>query len=593
MKNFLKEKRNYIIVFFLTVFVHALNLTRAGRYELRMDDFGPLIYPAWLAGFDWTELTTNIPNYYGYGYYWIFAPIFRLCNSARNLIMSITFINILMLALVAMLIYHISVNYFKMEKKWYTIGLSAVVTFFVRNVPMASSMDEFRTDNEVPLFIGCWLFVWILLLIQKYEQKSKKLVFSVLLALNTVWILTVHERGMSILFAFIIAIIIIAVCGRKLIVEPISYFAIVAVGYKIHKMVQGNIITYFHAAASANNMKNTSATKSIGLWFTDSLLAVKSYAIMVFGNLHEIVLVTGGVFVIALAILTIWIAKNRPWNKERCREVDDRIVVLGTFVLAVLIVTVGIGMNWGDNLYAGLLEDKTVYAYKGISYLRYYFSLTSVVTVAGVSLLNTEYTKEKATKITTLIYYVIFEGVFVAIAFPLIKGDGNYLRRAGGYILFKERPFLNLAFSMVIVFMLIVLFFWDKKKYTKHSVVAYISLALLVPIILNIKFGRLRFEIEDIKEIAVLYEKLEEVDKNYRDNMYVSIKDLRDTRAQLVDKSIRIKSVTEKYDIDGILLSTKKVSELDKLGYINIKVGNFYAYTNRQEYVKAFKMYEQ
>ena len=89
MKNFLKEKRNYIIVFFLTVFVHALNLTRAGRYELRMDDFGPLIYPARLAGFDWTELTTNIPNYYGYGYYWIFAPIFRLCNSARNLIMTL------------------------------------------------------------------------------------------------------------------------------------------------------------------------------------------------------------------------------------------------------------------------------------------------------------------------------------------------------------------------------------------------------------------------------------------------------------------------------------------------------------------------
>ena len=280
--NFLKKtKVDFAIVFVIAFLIRCLCYMRSIGYTMRTDDFGPLIYPAYLAGFDWKNFYGDTPYYYGYGYYWLFAPLFALISNFRVLLLSMVWINNVLICATCLLVYHILREYFEMPRKWYTILLAVIASFFVGDVPTKAGSNWYRTDNEIPFYFIIWIVVWLVLKVNRETDRKKRFLGSFFMGLCLVWALTVHERALSLVIAVAAIEVYLFLCKHKWLYNPIAALITVVPGYFIHKMVQSNIVDYFWGSGA--NKKNTDAFASISIDYILSEHGIKGFATVFLG----------------------------------------------------------------------------------------------------------------------------------------------------------------------------------------------------------------------------------------------------------------------------------------------------------------------
>ena len=464
----MKEKnsinRNSVLVFLAAAALRAVCYLQPVVHQFRNDDFGPISYAAYLAGYDWSSFIKGIRGYYGFGFYWIFAPLFRLTDSPKLLLIAINAVNGVLMALSAVLIYRLLVKYMRFPADLMTMVFALLPTMFQGDAGYARYW--YRTDNEIPLYYACWLTVLMLLLAQRSLMENRKVrtLLAVLMSLLMCWSLTVHERALALVMAVLFAEIFLFLSKRKWLFQPAAFFGTFAVGFFAQRMLRRAVILALWAGGGPK--KNTSAFSRVSLWFLESFGAFKTFLIVFFGNMHSLMIKGFGLPVIALVLVTIWIVKQLPVLRKKFFAEDDAVksewvgpemLIMVVFGMCILITITGLAVRWGTLLFPGIADNEIVYGYKGINYNRYYYTFIGPLLFGILAYCRNH--RPFTRGLTEAVWAVLvgIEMIFFVEIFPYcVRADAeagtNYVKRAlGTYILKDKTPEIGMVISMFLM----------------------------------------------------------------------------------------------------------------------------------------------
>ena len=440
-------------------------------YRFRTDDFGPLIYPAYLSGYDWSTFVSKTDFYYGYGYYWIFAPFFRWISSPYILLMVIVAISGLLIVLSSVLIYHLLVRYFSFPRKWYTAFFAVLPTVFQGDVTARWSF-WYRTDNEVPVYFVVWLLVWLLLAAHRQIEENtalrRRVVTGFLTAVCLCWGLTVHERLTALVLAVFAVEILLWLLKKKWLFQPVSFFCSFAVFFILQRILRSKVIDALWRGMQPG--RNTSAFSAANIWFLKSFGAIKALILIFFGNLHSFFIRGFGLPAFAAVFCIVWIvrAAGNRWKKEKRSGsltekdgswMDASILVMMVFGICIMIVIAGVAVRWGEAFFIGLVNKQYVYEYKGICYSRYYYVFIGPILFGLFAFCRKKKVLPRGLIEASWGVWAAIELFFFAIVFPYcVRADAmtgsNYIKRALGTFLFIHRSNeTRLVVSMGLMFL--------------------------------------------------------------------------------------------------------------------------------------------
>ncbi len=586
-------------------------------FRFRLDDFGPLVYPAYLAGYDWSSFVQGNKHYYGFGYYWIMAPLFRGISSPRVLMVAIAAVNSMVIILITLLIYHLLVTYFGIRRGWTAVLFSIVPTMFYGTIRERGSFWLY-TDNEIPLLLAVWLTVWTILGSARAADKDLKerCVHAVRVAAVLTWALCVHERSMALVMAVAFVEVLLFLLKRRWLMQPTAFFGALAAGGLLQRYIRRMVIHVLWRGGWPS--ANTNAFKDVGLWFFKSATAAKAFLIVLFGNLHSIAVKGFGVTAVAIVILVVWVVRNlflrnrlRAQREDTESMPDAAILILLVFGVCIAVTVAGLCVRWGLKLLPGLSDYSISKGYKGICYGRYYTSYMSPVILATfVHLFRRE--SDPADRAMAIGWWGLFCGAeivfFTFIYERLLKvrdvtGD-TYYNMSYTVCLFKDKTEnfyagVTIAMPAVVLLLLTVAVLVGRrvlirgKKYTltgRHFITAAAVVILLLfcidrmnqvvtfdPTVTFYDTEYMTKAVSALEEQDLLPEHLYMPQNNWCFGLQFMKKELQFTTGQPEE---------EKLAEDNLIISTRERPQYIEQGYSAIRVGTHWIYTNNKKTVE-------
>lgn len=394
-----KMSKNKVILycllsFFISLVIRLVPILLSSEIKIIPDELGFLIYPATLAGRDWTAIKGDI-SYYGYGYSILFTPIFLITSNPYIIYYSIYAISEIVVALTAPIIFIISFKFFKIDNHNISLFLSVLFS-------LISITEQKYINNEPMISLICWLVVLILcLLVNNRDNKKKRVVLTVLLMLISAYSLTVHNRLYVLLFSLILTFIIYGFVHKKIPASPLTVVILGGASILLVPKLSKYMAKQFVAVKTTTDSKEQllNSIDSTTSRMSNSLLKLfdfdywGSFFRTVIGNVYTGVFFTGGLFVITLVVFLImlkkWISlmvlKNgaEAGTEENNNIVVEVILLFG--VICFFVTVAGLGLEWLELAKKGI--DKGYYydttATKCFSYIRYYSVYLSIACISG------------------------------------------------------------------------------------------------------------------------------------------------------------------------------------------------------------------
>ena len=453
---------NIVLVFVVSALLRLAPYLNQFVYRFRTDDFGTLVYPAYLAGYDWSAFVSGTNHYYGFGYYWIFAPLFHLFRKPESLLIAIAAVNSMLIVLSSLLIYHLAVYYLRMPRSWVTACIAIIATMFQGDIYPRSDF-WLRTDNEIPLYLAVWLLVWAVLAAADAETRRKKAVSSFLVGLVLVWALTVHERALALVLSVIFVLFLFYLLTRRWVMQPAVFLMTLCGGFVCQRMLRRAVIAVLWRGGLPG--KNTDAFADVSLWFLESVKAVRALMLVLFGNIHSFIIRGFGIPVFAMVIAVGWMIlciRNKTWREKGTELTEEQKVlnlsalVLLIFGVCITVTILGMSVRWGSMLYPGLVSGEVVRGYKGICYSRYYYTFIGPVVFGTLVYCCRNQSFERGWVSASWALFGLFELVFYSFVFPYcitadFKAGTNYAKRALGTYVFRGTLEFRRAVSMTIM----------------------------------------------------------------------------------------------------------------------------------------------
>lgn len=263
--SFLSVRRNRILtILFLCivcVIIQCWNIQDLNMIYVTSDEMGYWGVAAYLAGFDWSPVISNI-YYYSYGYSLLLTPLFHLFSDPTLIYQSAIVLNGVMMAAVIPLAYKIGERLFPSCQEWVLI-LSAFCVSLYSGYILQASINR----NECLLIFLFWLILYLVLQLHRKAPLWKFCLF----AIFSVYIYMVHQRALGIMIAAGILILIL------LIGKHISWRQLVAFGITfclmllLHSVLKNYIkdsVWLNSTTSSANDFGSVS--NRLGILFSSS-----------------------------------------------------------------------------------------------------------------------------------------------------------------------------------------------------------------------------------------------------------------------------------------------------------------------------------
>ena len=388
MKRERRFDRYIVFTVLISAILRIIPYLQNFTFRFRLDDFGPLVYPAYLAGYDWSTYVQGNEHYYGFGYSWIMTPLFKLIPSPRVLMVAIAAVNSLVILLITLLIYHLLKTYLGIQRGWTAVFFSIVPTLFYGTISGRRTF-WFHTDNEIALLLAVWLTVWAILGSAHAAGRSLRVrcIHAAAVSASLTWALSVHERAMALVLAVVFVELLLFFMKRRWLMQPAAFYGTLAAGYLLQRTMRRMVIDVLWRGGWPS--VNTNAFKDVGLWFLKSRTAVKAFLTILFGNLHSIVVKGFGVTAIAIVLLLVWLVRNlflrrkvRTQGEDPKTLPDADMLILLIFGICIAVTLAGLCVRWGLKLLPGMNDYTISKGYKGICYGRYYESYMSPVILA-------------------------------------------------------------------------------------------------------------------------------------------------------------------------------------------------------------------
>lgn len=554
-------------------------------------DEGPVLASAaYLAGKDWSSIT-SVSAYYGFGYYALFAPVFKSTDNPYTIYFVICEVNAFVQALYGVIAFFIMRRFFKVDRFFKVIVIACICSYLTTVRPVIY--------NEIPLVLLNWIIAYLLcsLVHNKCDQK-KKIVNSIFLFIVIAYALTIHTRAIILLMGLIVVVLIYWWIYKEWLVslKTVSFCIIAVVLAKYCVNLVQDIVW---KASERVSVANTSIDLGIGKVNLFDITTWKGFFLVFIGQVSTINLFSGGLFIMALYVLIKYAIINR-------RRISDNEENRYYFVLSLLFLlccfgmVAGQGLSWMYAIYPSLVNNDIgdVYGYKAFSYVRYMGAFIGPFILCSMIIVQK---KKNFLKKTDILRIVLLQLVVILLwysfVFPLLDGNPYALeayvpfsfRKAHEPVRIEQYKAAIPWILVVVIFILTTILFKDFKLYYSFVLGLLIFQVSYMAIYNDSYYGKERSLVS-----ATCYEFFNELNAQCDLPEIIYSYKLDKQRLQFFLNNYKIEpNIPEKVSSDTILVYQGKLSELvdielDKWNYISLG-NNTYFFFQQEDYIDTIK----
>lgn len=478
----MRNNSKFTILKLSILYIVFLFFVTYARFQLTLsgDEFGGLALPSTMAGNDWGALIQDV-NYYGYGFRWIYFILFVLSDNPAFIYTGILIIHIIIMSL----LYTLSLRMLNQRDMLQQLGLALTFVFYLIPVAIGTKSPLY---SEYSLFMATVLWAMTMVKLLECKTKASKRILSGVLAFLLVYMLTLHERSLAFIMAFVLTVVIDWIYEKKCFVAFETAIPVYLVFNFIQEKIKGFIIQGFwgEKLASGDTVGNTEVTIANPTWFLESKKNFKILLDCIASNIVSETIVSLGIyllmFVFAVYACGEFFRKEKKW-KDFYEENHILFLFLMVSFFTISATIVGISLDWGKSVAVG-----NIYGYKGYAYVRYYNVWSYVGMFAQLVLLNRILSKINPKKLAgvLLCIFAILTSWFYFFMWPVLKsaiaeiGNSMYFERIGIFSYFTDSIDNSIIFTILLGVLLLSLLLTKKhgNKVMVFCMVVFVSIGL-------------------------------------------------------------------------------------------------------------------
>lgn len=441
-----------ICVFVLTFAVHVFFVSQMSAPQY-VDEYRTFLTGEFLAGRDDLSLLHTFEEsnmYYGFGQVLFYIPFFWIFDSIDSVFKAALILNGIVMSLIPVL----SLKIFRMILPDYSefqrSSLAVAIGMFS---PFLYSSKT--VTNETFLLFFPVLILYLLVVLIQNDSKKRKIIFSALLGITSMYMYTLNARGLAFTFSVFICVFFIEIIKKEKKIVLIPYVVSSVCMYGVNCFIKKYIIQSFHQPFTGTGIRNSDIN------FFERLKQYDIHGLFTaltsdWGNWFYVLVISGGI--VAFLIGIVFIKKKDKFDKYIWMY-----PLTSTFVTYVMLFFV--------NYNAYSTPSKRLIDY--YIYGRYYDLLIPVILIVGISYLIKYSGAKKVFWIAILVN--VFTGVVASTGFAniLIETGSSGIRvlNIGTLTAFLSDSFVNnptyshfIGISIVGLLIFIILYELAKKK---------------------------------------------------------------------------------------------------------------------------------
>lgn len=465
------EKLSVITMMLIACFILVYPVAYEYPLHTTTDELGAIVGAASLAGYDWSGVIDK-SGYYGFGFYSLFAPLFKLHLSPiiiYRVILVMT--RILRGCTISGIAYYLGKHYYKFSSKIELMLLSIICTIPLHPLNYANIINDIVLD----------VFSWIIILsvckiVENLEKNSKCIKWICIYISVCFWCLFLHTRALVIIIASLIVLLgLLLYKKRILLLLAILVIPAIGLGEFLIGKYQKSIWSF-----SGENLRNASVSfssvfpiiefKTWQIWF-DILL----------GHISVQLLLTGGLFLLAVVV------SIRYCCALYHKELNEIIYI--SIVLAISVLSMGstfgafLVSNWFINLYDtwDTVQRGQAYCYKALCYVRYWNVFAMPFLFTGIYLCDRKEFQDCVKKTIWLGSLVLLG--FTKIIVPIIQTNSSAGSFLFTYLTYRDEEvsadFYYKCILICLLFDFIALIFYYRRKNKKLAIFTIMLLMII------------------------------------------------------------------------------------------------------------------
>lgn len=379
------------------------------------DELGAIVGAALWAGYDWSGIIDR-GAYYGFGYYSLFAPLFKLKLSPviiYRIVLIVT--RILRGSLISLIAYYIGKHYYMCDLKLKLMMLSIICT-----IPLHAN-DDANIINDVVLDIFFWIVILCLCkIVENMEYTRKCIKWIVIYLIAIFWCTFIHTRAIIIIIASFLILLGLLLYERKvkILITAGIVPVIVIIGRILVKAYQNKIWL-----ASGKSLANASVYIADDISILDGKIWRIWFDILL-GNIVVQILLTGGLFLLSVIVMIKYIYLLVSKKQEQGTIYTGIVFAVSTLCMGAALAAFLVS-RWFTQMYDAwdTVERGQLYCFKALCYVRYWNVFAMPLLFTGFFLAGKSQYRN-CIKTAILLGIVLLFG-FVQIIVPIVQTNSS------------------------------------------------------------------------------------------------------------------------------------------------------------------------
>ena len=382
------------------------------------DELGAIVGAATLAGYDWSGVIDK-SGYYGFGFYSLYAPLFKLHLSPiliyRIILVSTRFIRA---GIIVSTSYYIGKHYLKFSSNCKLMVLCAICT-----IPLHSN-DDANIINDVVIDVFLWLLIYSVCKITENIENNRKclkwILFYCAIGFSSLFL---HTRAIVMVIATLIVLVAIFIYKRRrMLCLSLSIIPLVGIAQLLIQNYQNAIW-----AETEGTINNTTVSVASG-WKLSDIRTWEIWADMLIGHTSVQGILTGGLFLLSVIVFVkyIYILITR----KKAESIYVNILLAVSILCMGAVLSAFMASGWFLDMYHtwNTVDMGKLYSYKALCYVRYWNVFAMPFLFAGVYLVSKKQYRDCV--IGAVVAGIVLVAVFVGKVLPVVKENSS----AGSYL---------------------------------------------------------------------------------------------------------------------------------------------------------------
>lgn len=322
-------------IYFITLLIHVIVIPFLNVAAIT-DELNPLALGFMLRGENWTQYLIADGYYYKYGQLLFYLPFIVLIKNNYILYRVLLLINAIIVSFLPVCVYEILTQYLGCKKVEKSFQIAVIIGF----IPAVLLNSKFIWAESLLLIIP-WIIIILFLKLMDYDvSDSEKWIYSVLIAVLSVYSYMVHTRGIVILIASFLCTMVIRFILKEKNIKFLPYLGVTVILCLVDSLLGSIIRSYLY---NGNEDLIGGTASFINGEFIKNVMSLSGLRVLgeeIMGWLYVSVSSTFGMTALGLFISFVILVSVRKWrecsNQELIMVLFGLLLFCGSLMIGVL-----------------------------------------------------------------------------------------------------------------------------------------------------------------------------------------------------------------------------------------------------------------